>query len=299
MKILFIAPNYHNLHLPIIDEIIKQGHNITFFEDKVLKGDYSFKNDNFIIRLVKRILSFIFNYQLKYWKTIISNDIRFNQSYDILFFIQGQSFSPFLQKHLKNINPNLKSYLYVWDSNKFYNYFRNAQYFDKIYTFDWEDAKLFPNTSFLPFYWNDVDKNFNCIKYDLSIIGSDHDGRLSIIRKLSKQIEDYKLSTFIKIHRDNQNIKNSKLTKVIQFLNHKSNSTVDFDETDMEKFIIKETIPVDTVNRIILESNCILDTDRECQTGTTPRVIWALALGKKIVSTNLNLKNIEMRFIIL
>ena len=59
----------------------------------------------------------------------------------------------------------------------------------------------------------------------------------------------------------------------------------------MEKFIIKETIPVDIVNRIILESNCILDTDRECQTGTTPRVIWALALGKKIVSTNLNLKN--------
>jgi len=39
----------------------------------------------------------------------------------------------------------------------------------------------------------------------------------------------------------------------------------------------------------MINSTCILDTDRPTQTGTTPRVIWALALGKKIVSTNTNL----------
>ena len=42
------------------------------------------------------------------------------------------------------------------------------------------------------------------------------------------------------------------------------------------------------------ESDVILDTDRATQTGTTPRVIWALALGKRVVSTNSHLK--EMPF---
>lgn len=51
---------------------------------------------------------------------------------------------------------------------------------------------------------------------------------------------------------------------------------------------------VEETERIISESSCILDTDRESQTGTTPRVIWALASGKKILSTNKNL--IKMPF---
>ena len=33
----------------------------------------------------------------------------------------------------------------------------------------------------------------------------------------------------------------------------------------------------------------MLDTDRDTQSGTTPRVIWALGVGKKIITTNRNL----------
>lgn len=39
----------------------------------------------------------------------------------------------------------------------------------------------------------------------------------------------------------------------------------------------------------MLQSRCILDTDRESQSGTTPRLIWALAMGKKVITTNKNI----------
>lgn len=53
--------------------------------------------------------------------------------------------------------------------------------------------------------------------------------------------------------------------------------------------VIHKPIPIEQVNDIIRQSRCILDTDRASQSGTTPRVIWALALGKKVITTNRNI----------
>lgn len=50
--------------------------------------------------------------------------------------------------------------------------------------------------------------------------------------------------------------------------------------------------PIDETNNIIARSECILDTDIDYQAGPTPRLIWALALGKKVVTTNKNIVKI-------
>lgn len=57
-----------------------------------------------------------------------------------------------------------------------------------------------------------------------------------------------------------------------------------------DNIIIHHPIPVDETLRIMIQSECILDTDRESQSGTTPRLIWALAMGKKVITTNINIK---------
>lgn len=58
----------------------------------------------------------------------------------------------------------------------------------------------------------------------------------------------------------------------------------------VDEIIIHEPIDINRVNEIMLASKCVLDTDRETQTGTTPRLIWALALGKKVITTNKNVR---------
>lgn len=55
--------------------------------------------------------------------------------------------------------------------------------------------------------------------------------------------------------------------------------------------ITHKKIPLPEVVDLIKQSHCILDTDRESQTGTTPRLIWALAMNKKIITTNKNIVN--------
>ncbi len=59
-------------------------------------------------------------------------------------------------------------------------------------------------------------------------------------------------------------------------------------------FISKDYYSPDEMNKIMAESRSVLDTDRELQGGTTPRLIWAMALNKHIFTTNK--KIIELPF---
>ena len=45
------------------------------------------------------------------------------------------------------------------------------------------------------------------------------------------------------------------------------------------------------MRKIIEASDCVLDTDMQVQAGPTPRLIWALAQGKKVITTNSNIIN--------
>lgn len=105
------------------------------------------------------------------------------------------------------------------------------------------------------------------IKYKLSMIGSNHSGRLDIARKIVSQLNDKDYSYYIKV----------------------------VDKTQPEDDIVIHN-PVSSVDvqNIIQQSECVLDTDRGSQTGTTPRLIWALASGKKIITTNQNIRRMPL-----
>lgn len=61
-------------------------------------------------------------------------------------------------------------------------------------------------------------------------------------------------------------------------------------ERDHKNEIAMESIiPPAEYAEIMRHTACVLDMDRSSQSGITPRVIWALAMGKKIIPTNRNL----------
>lgn len=293
MRILFLAPTYLDLYKPIETEMIRQGHDVVYIEDKQLRTDCYYKGYNRIKKFCFKSFNSILNIYPKYWKCLIESDGRLSKSFDLLFCIQGLSFSPYLTNYLKSVNPSIKSALYIWDTCKHYDFNRNVPYFDKVYTFDFEDAKEYSSMNFLPFYWT-CGNAINDVVYDLSIIGTDHDGRFRIINKMLPDIKNNNLSYYIKIKPSDNYYDRGVLSRLYVSMFHssqKKNIIEQYSVCRNSELYLEKNMPVEEVELVISKSKCILDTDRESQTGTTPRVIWALSQGKGIISTNKHLIN--------
>ncbi len=302
MDILFITVSYNNLYKPIETELISQGHNVTTIIDEGVysivwsksKLDFRFRFEQWRIKK--------FNLLEKYWKKRLSSDPRFNKRYDLLFMIQGLSFSPLLLNHLRDFNTHIKSSLYIWDSNKSIDFFHNAPYFDNVFTFDYHDyldAKS-DKIKFLPFYWPLSILNYenNENRVDISSMGSNHDGRLKIFETVIRQCEKMNKSYDMKLYVRAQD----KFT-YLDYLRIFYYRLKGIDEQKLEhfylsrkkksyRFITYDIMSSEDLIKMMAHSRSILDTDRELQGGTTPRLIWALALNKHIYTTNANIKKL-------
>jgi hypothetical protein len=268
MKILFIAEPFMNLHQPIVDEMRRQGHDVAFFADERLPFDWKecwWGRGKYL----KHIKAVAFRYYQKYWEKRIAECHELSQPYDLLFVINGYCFHSCLLKHLRKISQGIKAELYLWDNSAVYDYFHNAKYFNRVITYDFVDAQKY-GAELLPFYWiPSTEPTPVSSKYLLSIVGSNHDGRLDICRKIYDELRPQIWGG------------NALYFKVLDW------------NKPSDDIIVNKPLPVETTLQVMRESQCILDTDRESQTGTTPRLIWAIALNKKIVTTNTNITKFE------
>ena len=123
MKILLLAHPYLNLYKEIVDELIMQGHCVTVLEESKIIGDPYYKRQNKYKRKFLLWKWRKFKKAEKYWERKL-NLKELNQTYDLLFVIQGCTFHPLLLQQLRTFNTNLKTSLYIWDSNRMYDFFR-------------------------------------------------------------------------------------------------------------------------------------------------------------------------------
>ena len=287
MKIFFLAHFYFDLYKPILNELEKQGHDVFLVQDMSLKYDPNVRSLSKLRRLLYKFCRVLLQTEPNHWKRKCKEDIRYNDYYDVFFCINGVSFHPWLLKHLKGRNPQIKCSLYLWDSCKYYNFLRYIDCFDKIFTFDIEDAKLFPNVKVLESFW--FPSPPQGIKYKLSMVGLDHDDRISIVSKIYSQLTEAKLPSCFKIviYKGEQISQWMRLIPRYKKLFDKRNA--EWLKKKSLPFTTETKLSVNEVLQIIDESDCILDTDMPVQTGATERVVWALARGKKVISTNNNL----------
>lgn len=293
MRILLLAPDYLNLYKSIVNELTRNGHSVVYLKDKILPFDSYFAPFNFK-RRVKRIYNELRGSYEKYWDGVFSSNVELVEPFDLLFVINGCSFHNRLLELLRMKNPKIRTSLYLWDTCKYYNYMRNVRFFNVVKTFDLDDSAIIGNESFLPFFWIPTLDKKEQILWDVFSIGSHHDGRYEIFRNVKNQCDELRLKSNLKIYVELTE-ETEKLKKDInKAINKRDLATL----TDInislgkikDEIITYQRMSIDEVNKNIIKSSCIVDTDRETQTGTTPRVIWALAYGKKIISTNDNLK---------
>ena len=267
MRIIMLVPSYMDLYKPIVEELKRQGHNIHIvFDQSFLEEDYNYPWLGIRERIRRRIKCMINRPISSFWKERFQKDESLDLPYDLFLCINGCSLNNYFLNHIEKNSPNIRKVLYLWDDSTFYGYFQYVRRFDRVVTFDLEDSKK-SHVEFLPIYWTPTYVKKREEKYTISMIGTNHSNRLSIVQKVATQIQNGGGNFFFKIL-----------------------------DTSLKEsvFITHSPVTQEELLTIMQQSRCILDTDRPSQAGTTPRLIWALAMGKKVITTNTNI--IKMPF---
>ena len=253
----------------IYEELCHQGNQVVYIEDIPVMFDYRF---NYHHTFFEKVRNYIFKYLRRcfvdlesYWKEKLNNID--NLFFDVLFVVNGFSYDNCLLTILKQNNPNIRTRLYLWDNLYVYDFNYIIKDFEKCYTLDFLDGQSNDKLYFLPAFWTDrVTNTSPKIQYDIFMVGTNHDDRAKIVKRVIKQLQYHHFSYFIRLW-DRFHFENKLYT-------HRFYSTKEYME-------------------LMEQSRCILDTERPSQTGPTVRMVWALALGKKVISTNMFLKKMS------
>lgn len=278
-KVLLIAPDWMGLHEDIIDGLRQKGYDVDFIAEKRYSYDpfYSLSRR----KTVKKEVVFLREIEL-YWKELLSSE-QYDSTYDVLFVIDGQALHPCVFEILKKRNPNIFSVNYLFDRIEgVYAFDRNFQFFDRIFTFDPHDAELF-SIPLLQIYW--VESETIGRGYDLFGYGAFSHYRFKVFKSVEDIIKGTTKNYLIALY--NKRIAHSLLNDFKNVLRPIMGLTKGVTRKQLGTGLITDkTIPTDEFRKIIASSIVILDTSAPYQEGLTARFMWALGLGKKIITTN-------------
>lgn len=264
--------NYENL---IKEEMFAMGAQVDLYDERPSNSFYS----KAIIRFNRSLYKVNID---KHYKNIIKN-IK-NKRYDYFLLIKGEVVPVFFLEFLRKENPEIVFIYYTYDSFKNNpNGMSILPYFDKKFTFDREDAVKY-NLSFRPLFYASEYATVNQLesnryKYDLSFIGTAHSDRYSISQKLTDWCEKYNLKMF------NFYFSPSETLFKLKKLTDKK-----FKNFDKQKISFKSLSHTQIIG-IYKDSKAILDINHPSQNGLTMRTFETLGAGKKLVTTNVDIKS--------
>ncbi|MDB4417781.1 hypothetical protein N9262_00860 [Akkermansiaceae bacterium] len=273
-RILYIGPKFFGYEVEIQKTLRALGGKVDFFDDRP-KNTFCVR---VLIRLkLKIVVAPIIN---KYYKNVYKRVSK--KKYDYVFVISPETLDYKKTLKLKKIQPDSKFILYMWDSFSNKNSFNTVRLFDQIISFDSKDAKKY-DLKFLPlFYIKDyggVRKKVGKHQYDLCIIATAHSDRYSVAKKLRTQMRAQGLTMFTYFYLPS---KIMYWVRKLFFQRYSYGGIEDFSFTSLsQKKIVK----------IIEQSKVILDINHPLQDGLTSRCIESLGAGRKLITTNPDIKN--------
>ena len=272
-KVLLVSPDYLGLYNDIYRELINLGYDTELIITKTFKGDpFLIFNKN---QAPKSEDDFL-NELKEFWITLKSSG-KYSFVYDYLIAIDGTCLHPYLFEQLQDKSPNIKKINYLFDGiDNVYRFDRNFPFFDKIYTFDLSDSKKY-SINHLPIYWVDNDEIFP-LERDVFAFGAYNKIRSDIFEYVRKSLPSKKITSYIKLFVPQSRGWNSKIKTIAKTL-------LMFRQYGM---ITHTSISTDEFRRMIATSRIIVDTSNGYQDGLSARFMWALGLGKKIITNNPN-----------
>lgn len=272
-NVLFISVKFFNYQNLIKKQLEEMGAMVDWFDERPSNSVFT----KAMIRMNKKLISSEIN---DYFKKII--DAIGNKNYHYFLLFKGEATPKFFIEFLKKNNPNIKLVFYTWDSfNNNKNGLEIINLFDYKFTFDSEDAKKY-NIGFRPlFYVKDYAELYittNEIKNDVVFIGTAHSDRYTIVEKIRGWCDQNNLKLFTFYFSPSK----------VLFKYHKLTNK-DFKMFDNDKIAFKSLNHEEVID-IYRNSKVILDINHPGQKGLTMRTFETLGAGRKLITTNSEIK---------
>lgn len=276
-KILFVCPKFFGYEKHILTEIESMGAEVSFLKDRLFDSPLQAA----LTRLFPTIATLLVSKFIVRMLDAMPN----NSQFDLLFVINGQTLSKIFLNRFKVLNPNAQSILYIWDSLKNRATLKEKfTYFDRIFTFDPADAKKY-HLHFRPLFFvnnlkvtnKPVSNRRDC---QLMFVGTMHSDRFKVIRAF-KTIVPTHVKTFIYPF-----IQAPWVYWVYKIFKKEYRDTkrVDFKFKPISEALLYEAYA---------SSSIILDIEHPLQQGLTLRTLDSLGAGRKLITTNNNIRHYE------
>lgn len=284
-KILFIAPNYYGYEKHIIHGLEKLGAIVYYAENRPFQHDPINKGTKWYVSILCKKASYI----RKVLIPLVKRD-----KFDLCLFVDLFSFDHLLVTNLRKKNPDIKCILYLWDNIRGYKWPQFFSSFDKIFSFDPIESKEFELTYLPNFYTGSLsnEKETNCL-YDFSFIGSLQVHRLRILEDMAMQLkqENKRYFFYLYLHPNYNRLKfNRYINWILQLFPKRFKGYKLFYNLITQKkrneIVHYQPLSLSDSVKSIASSNCILDLPFPGQTGSTQRLVQALAFNKKVITTN-------------
>jgi len=272
-KVLFIAPDFFTYSSIIKNKLIEKGYEVDWFDDR--------PSTNIIDKCLLRVnRNFLKRKIHKYFYNKIYKSME-EKNYDIVFVILGQSFNEKMFNDLRELNPNARFILYLWDSVENFPHIENlAKAFEKTFSFDSPDCEKY-GYQFLPLFYNEEKKGELEVIYDVTFIGTIKKGKLPLFNKVKKQLDERYSKNYFYLYLQ------SKLVYIYNKLFNKEFKGAKAKDFNYSKLNYIEN------NNITLQSKIILDIPMARQNGLSMRTFECLGYHKKIITTNKNVLNYD------
>ncbi|MCJ8497152.1 hypothetical protein MVI27_02645 [Chryseobacterium salipaludis] len=273
-NILIISVQFFNYENLIKSQLETMGATVDLFDERPSNTFFT----KAIIRIKKEFIKKKIN---QHFKSIIQKIKQ--KKYDYFLLIKGEVTPAFFLDFLRSNYPQIHLIYYTYDSIKNNsNGLSILHYFDSKFTFDNYDALQY-KMKFRPLFFSKDYQNLSyrptVLKYDVVFIGTAHSDRYTISEKVRQFCQKHKLKMFCFYFSPSKTLfKFKQLT-----------------DTNFKGFDIKKVSFTSlTHNQIIdlyADSKAILDINHPGQNGLTMRTFETLGAGRKLITTNPEVRN--------
>ena len=272
-KILFLSPNFFGYEKAIQKRLEEFGGTVDFFNER--------PSDSVLSKGIIRVKSSLYQKKIDQYYRKILNEIS-SKNYDFLLLIKGESVPFFFLEKFRERNPKSVMIYYSYDAVSEYPKSEKLYpYFDENFTFEPLDSKKY-NLHFRPLFFLDEylkSKVNNSVKHQISFIGSAHTDRYLVGEKIRTEANKLSLKTYFYYYAPGKTA--FKLKKIFD---------KNLQKFDSKKLSFKK-LSHSEIQKIYEESFSVLDVNKPFQAGLTMRTFEALASGKKLITTNSDIKN--------
>ncbi len=271
-ELLLFMTDFYGYNEEIINEIKRQGYSVTWFLDKI---SINYK-DKLLNKINKNYIEEKFD---EYFNLCMEKTK--GKKFDKILIIFGGSF--FKKKHIDILREkylNTKIIYYAWDSVKNFPLIENLLLnCDESFSFDPIDAKKYC-ANFLPLFYVSNNNGIVNPKYDVSTVMSffveKSDGLKKVLDILPQNLNN---NIYLKLR---DKIYYYKI-KLVKSKNIKG----------IEKYFKFDKLNRNDVYNIFCDSKAIIDCPLPNQNGLTMRTFEVLALKRKLITTNKNIREYD------